>query len=128
MLHEGSSPLSLRFIRIDYVFTVYNIRTHKFWYPLIGLGMICTTFVRDPPLPALVCARFGSFLACLVSGLIITEATQVSRDGQGYPYTPGVFTPEQIAGWKNITDAVHAKVCGLHLIRNEACVLYRVSS
>eukprot|EP00752_Nemacystus_decipiens_P005867 g5301.t1 len=43
------------------------------------------------------------------AGLIITEATQVSRDGQGYPYTPGIFTPEQIAGWKKITDAVHAK-------------------
>ncbi len=34
----------------------------------------------------------------------------MSRDGQGYPYTPGIFTPEQIAGWKKITDAVHAKV------------------
>ncbi|CAM9705600.1 unnamed protein product [Choristocarpus tenellus] len=43
------------------------------------------------------------------AGLIITEATQVSVDGQGYPLTPGVFTPEQIAGWKKITDAVHAK-------------------
>lgn len=31
-------------------------------------------------------------------------------DGQGYPLTPGVYTPEQIAGWKKITDAVHAKV------------------
>ncbi|CAN0168057.1 unnamed protein product, partial [Pylaiella littoralis] len=43
------------------------------------------------------------------SGLIISEATQVSDDGQGYPLTPGVFTPAQIAGWKKITDAVHAK-------------------
>lgn len=43
-------------------------------------------------------------------GLIISEATQVSNDGQGYPLTPGVYTPEQIAGWKKITDAVHAKV------------------
>ncbi|CAM9533987.1 unnamed protein product, partial [Hapterophycus canaliculatus] len=42
-------------------------------------------------------------------GLIISEATQVSTDGQGYPLTPGVYTPEQIAGWKKITDAVHAK-------------------
>ena len=41
---------------------------------------------------------------------MFTEATQFSDDGQGYPLTPGVFTPEQIAGWKKITDAVHAKV------------------
>lgn len=47
--------------------------------------------------------------APLRAGLIISEATQVSNDGQGYPLTPGVYTPEQIAGWKKITDAVHAK-------------------
>ncbi|CAB1119807.1 unnamed protein product [Ectocarpus sp. CCAP 1310/34] len=43
------------------------------------------------------------------AGMIIAEATQVSNDGQGYPLTPGIYTPEQIAGWKKITAAVHAK-------------------
>src|SRR5471030_2944885 len=43
------------------------------------------------------------------SGLIITEGTQPSESGKGYPRTPGVFTPGQIAGWKAITDAVHAE-------------------
>ena len=42
-------------------------------------------------------------------GLIVSEATQISRSGQGYPNTPGIFTEAQIAGWKPITDAVHAK-------------------
>jgi len=42
-------------------------------------------------------------------GLIISEATQISRQGQGYPNTPGIFTEEQVAGWKPILDAVHAK-------------------
>jgi N-ethylmaleimide reductase len=42
-------------------------------------------------------------------GLIISEATQISREGQGYPDTPGVFTEEQVAGWKPITEAVHAR-------------------
>ncbi|WP_405633677.1 alkene reductase [Streptomyces sp. NBC_01174] len=41
-------------------------------------------------------------------GLIITEGTQPSADGQGYPNTPGIHTPEQIAGWREVTDAVHA--------------------
>jgi N-ethylmaleimide reductase len=41
-------------------------------------------------------------------GLIIAEATQVSAQAQGYPATPGVHTPEQIAGWRRVTDAVHA--------------------
>jgi N-ethylmaleimide reductase len=41
------------------------------------------------------------------AGLIISEATQISRSGQGYPNTPGVFTEDQVAGWKVVTDAVH---------------------
>jgi N-ethylmaleimide reductase len=43
------------------------------------------------------------------TGLIISEATQISRQGQGYPNTPGLFTDAQVAGWKPITEAVHAK-------------------
>ena len=42
-------------------------------------------------------------------GLIIAEATQVSAQAQGYIATPGVHTPEQIAGWKKVTDEVHAR-------------------
>ena len=42
-------------------------------------------------------------------GLIISEATQISRSAQGYPDTPGIFTDDQVAGWKPILDAVHAK-------------------
>ncbi len=41
------------------------------------------------------------------AGLIVTEATQVSPQGVGYIRTPGIHSPEQIAGWKKITDAVH---------------------
>lgn len=43
------------------------------------------------------------------AGLIITEATQVSAQAQGYQDTPGLYTPEQIAGWRKVTDAVHAE-------------------
>ena len=42
------------------------------------------------------------------AGLIITEATQIRPDGQGYFDTPGMHSPEQIAGWKPVTEAVHA--------------------
>jgi N-ethylmaleimide reductase len=41
------------------------------------------------------------------AGLIITEATQVSPLSTAYPNTPGIFTAEQTAGWKIVTDAVH---------------------
>lgn len=43
------------------------------------------------------------------AGLIITEGTQISQQGQGYVWTPGIYSPEQIAGWKAVTDAVHEK-------------------
>ena len=43
------------------------------------------------------------------AGLIITEATQVSKQAQGYQDTPGIYTAEQIAGWRKVTDAVHAR-------------------
>ncbi|MGD2137895.1 MAG: alkene reductase [Gammaproteobacteria bacterium] len=42
------------------------------------------------------------------AGLIITEATPVSPRGIGYPATPGIYTAAQVAGWRAVTDAVHA--------------------
>lgn len=41
------------------------------------------------------------------AGLIITEATQISLQGQGYARTPGIYTGEQTEGWKKVTNAVH---------------------
>lgn len=43
------------------------------------------------------------------AGLIITEATQVSAQAQGYQDTPGLYTQDQIDGWRTVTDAVHAR-------------------
>lgn len=43
------------------------------------------------------------------AGIIITEATQISLQGKGYSKTPGIYTKEQIEGWKLITDEVHKK-------------------
>jgi N-ethylmaleimide reductase len=42
-------------------------------------------------------------------GLIVAEATVVSRTGRGYLGAPGIYADEQVAGWKQVTDAVHAK-------------------
>lgn len=41
------------------------------------------------------------------AGLIITEASQISVQGKGYPMTPGIFTEAQVAGWRKVTEAVH---------------------
>ena len=42
------------------------------------------------------------------AGLIITEATAISHQGQGYADVPGLYAPEQLQGWKHVTDAVRA--------------------
>jgi len=41
------------------------------------------------------------------AGFMITEATQISLQGKGYSYTPGMFTTAQVEGWKKVTRAVH---------------------
>jgi N-ethylmaleimide reductase len=41
------------------------------------------------------------------AGLIVTEATQVSPQGVGYPGTPGIHTDAQVEGWRRVTGAVH---------------------
>ncbi|MES0808484.1 alkene reductase [Roseibium sp. SCPC15] len=43
------------------------------------------------------------------AGLIITEASQISPQGKGYAWTPGIYSDAQIEGWKKVTDAVHDK-------------------
>lgn len=54
------------------------------------------------------------------AGLIVTEATQISPQGKGYAFTPGIYTEEQVAGWRKTTDAVHAR--GGHIV----CQLWHV--
>jgi len=43
------------------------------------------------------------------AGLLITEASQVSQQGQGYQDTPGIYSTEQTAGWRKVTDRVHER-------------------
>lgn len=43
------------------------------------------------------------------AGLIVTEGSQVSHQGVGYLFTPGIHTDEQAAGWRKVTQAVHEK-------------------
>ena len=48
-------------------------------------------------------------------GLIVSEATQVSPQGKGYAFTPGIHSAEQVAGWRKVTDAVHEAGGRMHL-------------
>src|SRR6202165_5254129 len=43
------------------------------------------------------------------AGVLVTEASQVSQQGQGYQDTPGIYSKEQVAGWRKVTDRVHER-------------------
>ena len=62
---------------------------------------------REGNVPSAMAADYYSQRAG--AGLIITEATQATADGQGYIDTPGIFNEAQVAEWKKVTDAVHEK-------------------
>ena len=55
--------------------------------------------------PAIVATYYAQRAS---AGLLITEATAISHQGQGYADVPGLYAPEQLAAWKKVTDAVHA--------------------
>lgn len=43
------------------------------------------------------------------AGLIVTEGTPISPSGEGFLFIPGLYTPQQVAGWRKVTEAVHAR-------------------
>lgn len=63
---------------------------------------------RSPgAVPTPMTARYYAQRA--TAGLIITEGTAITRQGQGYADVPGLYTDEALAGWRAVTDAVHAR-------------------
>lgn len=48
------------------------------------------------------------------AGLIVTEGSQISPEGKGYAWTPGIHSPAQVEGWRGVTEAVHAR--GGHIV------------
>lgn len=89
--------------------------TNRLWAPItVGeipldnrLAMAPMTRDRSTPggVPTKMNAEYYAQRAS--TGLIVTEGTQPSDDGQGYLLTPGIYTEEHVAGWRGVTDAVH---------------------
>ena len=73
--------------------------------------IVMAPLTRNRAGPGLVPSEFAAeyYSQRATAGLIVTEATQVSAQAQGYSDTPGCYTDAQVAGWKVVTDAVHAK-------------------
>lgn len=73
--------------------------------------IVMAPLTRNRAGPGLIPGPFAAeyYAQRATAGLIITEATQVSAQAQGYADTPGCYTDDQVAGWRKVTDAVHAK-------------------
>lgn len=71
----------------------------------LALAPMTRNRAGDDGTPAEITADYYAQRASL--GLLITEGTQPSADGQGYLNTPSIYTPTHIAGWKRVTGAVH---------------------
>jgi N-ethylmaleimide reductase len=73
--------------------------------------IVMAPLTRNRAGPGLAPSRFAAeyYAQRATAGLIIAEATQVSPQAQGYADTPGSYSDAQVAGWKVVTDAVHAK-------------------
>jgi N-ethylmaleimide reductase len=73
--------------------------------------IVMAPLTRNRAGPGLVPSKFAAeyYSQRATAGLIIAEATQISPQAQGYADTPGSYSDAQVAGWKVVTDAVHAK-------------------
>lgn len=89
------------------LFTPYTMGTIKLKNRFLMAPMTRSRSSQPGDVPNRLMAEYYGQRAS--AGIIITEATQVSLQGKGYAKTPGIYTREQIDGWKLITDEVHRK-------------------
>ncbi len=79
----------------------YTLKNRIFMAPLTRCRSVNHNIPND-----LMATYYGQRAS---AGLIISEATQISPMGIGYPCTPGIYTAEQVEGWKKVTKSVHEK-------------------
>ena len=81
---------------------------------LLSTRIVMAPLTRNRAPGALANARMAAYYRQRANpstgaGLIVTEATAISHQGQGYADVPGIWSAEQVAAWKPVTDAVHAE-------------------
>jgi len=89
------------------LFTPYNMNGIALENRFLMAPMTRSRATKPGDVPNVLMAEYYGQRAS--AGIIITEATQVSLQGMGYAKTPGIYTQEQIEGWKLITEEVHKK-------------------
>lgn len=90
-----------------HLFTSYRLGDHLLDNRFVMAPMTRSRSTQPGDIPNSLMAEYYEQRSS--AGLIITEASQVSLQGKGYARTPGIYTKEQIDGWKKTTDKVHKK-------------------
>jgi N-ethylmaleimide reductase len=88
------------------IFTPTVIAGHALAHRVVMAPMTRARSTQPGDVPNAMNARYYAQRAS--AALIVTEATQISPQGKGYSFTPGIYSPGQVAGWRLTTDAVHA--------------------
>ena len=88
------------------IFTPTVVAGHTLAHRVVMAPMTRARSTQPGDIPNAMNARYYAQRAS--AALIVTEATQISPQGKGYSFTPGIYSPEQVAGWRLTTDAVHA--------------------
>jgi N-ethylmaleimide reductase len=89
------------------LFTSTSLSGHTLAHRVVMAPMTRARSTQPGDIPNAMNARYYAQRAS--AALIVTEATQISPQGKGYSFTPGIYSAEQIAGWRLVTDAVHAE-------------------
>lgn len=92
-------------MKYKHLFSKYNLNGLELKNRFLMAPMTRSRATEIGNIPNELMAKYYSQRAN--AGIIITEATQISLQGMGYARTPGIYTPQQIEGWKLTTDAVH---------------------
>ncbi|AFJ48037.1 N-ethylmaleimide reductase [Shimwellia blattae DSM 4481 = NBRC 105725] len=94
----------------------YNMENAALFTPLTLGEFTLKNRIALPPLTRSRSSQPGNIASDLMAeyyaqrssaGFMVSEGTQIEPRGQGYAWTPGIYTPQQIAGWKKVTDRVH---------------------
>jgi N-ethylmaleimide reductase len=92
-------------MNLDKIFSSYNLSGIELKNRFLMAPMTRSRASQPGEVPNALMATYYAQRAS--AGIILTEATQVSLQGMGYAKTPGIYSKEQIEGWKLTTDAVH---------------------
>ncbi|WP_106476723.1 alkene reductase [Phytohalomonas tamaricis] len=88
------------------LFEPYDLAGHRLTNRIV-MAPMTRSRARENDVPNEMGALYYRQRAC--AGLIISEGTPISREGQGYLFNPGIYGPDQIEGWKKTTRAVHER-------------------